>query len=214
MRATLALLAANFFFFALQSFVPGFTEALWLVPAEALGGALWQFVTYMFLHGSLEHILFNMVSLGFMGISLEAMLGAKRFVGLYFASGLGSAALHLTLSGASQSPMLGASGAVLGLLAAYGVMRPRGIILIMGIPVPAAIGVVVFAVAQFALGYYSLEPGVANFGHFGGIVTGAAIALMWRWKRGGLHFRRNVKARVDESKLFWEDVKWQKGNRQ
>jgi len=216
MRATLALLAANFSFFIIQSLAPGFTEALWLVPSEALAGAYWQFVTYMFLHGGIDHILFNMISLGFIGLSLEAGIGARRLLELYLASGLGSAVLYIALTGASQSPMLGASGAVLGLLAAYGVMNPRGIILIMGFPVPAALGVVVFAAAQFVLGFYSLEPGVANFGHFGGIVTGAIIALLWRWRRGSLHMpqkgRRNPS--VDERKLFWEDAKWQKSGRQ
>lgn len=213
MRLTLLLIAANFLFFVMQSAVPGFREALWLVPEQAIT-APWQFLTYMFLHGSVTHILFNMFSLGIFGTVMEASLGQKRFLLIYFISGLGSALVHLLFTGMSTVPMLGASGAIFGILAAYGVRHPKGWIFMMGVPVPAALGIVVFAAAQFFLGVFSLEPGTANFGHLGGIITGAAIMLYWRWKAGELrrrHRHRKHEEKLEEWKFFWEDPEWQKG---
>jgi membrane associated rhomboid family serine protease len=216
MRITLLLIAVNFVFFVLQGAVPGFTETLWLVPAEAVGFSPWQFVSYMFLHGSLTHILFNMLSLGIFGTVMEASLGQKRFLTLYFASGLGSALVHVLFTGISEMPMLGASGAIFGILAAYGVRYPKGWIFMMGVPIPAALGVFIYAGAQFFLGFYSLEAGIANFGHFGGIITGAALMVYWRWKEGSLKRKHKPKGKeeLDEMKFFWENEEWQRGGNQ
>jgi len=214
MRIILILMALNFMFYGLQAAIPGFTDTLWLVPEQALSTAPWQFVTYMFLHGSITHILFNMLSLGIFGTVMEYSLGEKRFLTVYVLSGLGAAFVHILFTGISSVPMLGASGAIFGILAAYGVKHPKNMIFVMGmVPVPAALGVVAFAVIQFLLGFYNLDAGIANFGHFGGIITGAAIMLYWRLKVGSLGRRKPHKPEehIEEWKFFWENPEWQRG---
>ena len=181
MKFTLFLVVINVIVFGLQLAVEGFTDQFALTPAHALSGAWWQFITYMFLHGGNIHLLLNMFALGIFGIPVEHRLGWKKFLLLYFIAGLGSAFLHIILTGDSLVLLLGASGAVFGVLTAYGFLYPRNwIIMFPGIPMPAMLAVVVFAGLELFLGVTGFEPGIANFGHLGGIVTGILFMVLWR----------------------------------
>src|SRR5579864_3576420 len=100
------LLIANIAIYFVQQTMPGVTEALMFVPVYALGRP-WTIITYMFLHGSIMHILFNMLGLYFFGPRVEQRLGSNRFLWLYFLSGIAGALLHMLL--APQSPIIGAS---------------------------------------------------------------------------------------------------------
>jgi membrane associated rhomboid family serine protease len=182
---TFSLIAANIALFLVQNIVPGFTELLSLTPSAAFGGAYWQFITYMFMHGGVIHIFFNMFVLFTFGMPVEGTLGTKKFGMLYFLSGIGSALLYMGLT-ALFTPldlgvmMLGASGAIFAVLTAYGFLFPKNMVWIPpGIPLPARIAVVVFAALELFLGLTGLEAGVANFGHLGGIVTGAILMIYW-----------------------------------
>ncbi|MEE9406306.1 MAG: rhomboid family intramembrane serine protease, partial [Candidatus Aenigmarchaeota archaeon] len=158
---TLALVLANLAAFIIQVTVSGFTLLFSLTPALAINGAYWQFFTYMFLHGDPMHLFINMFVLIIFGQQVERHLGWKNFLLLYVIAGLGSAFLHIYLTGPSFIIMLGASGAVFGILTAYGFLFPRRwIIMFPGIPMPAIAAVFVFAGLELVLGVFSLEPGV------------------------------------------------------
>ncbi len=179
---TISLVAANFAVFVLQALIGPLTSLIALTPTKAVSGMYWQFFTYMFAHGSITHIGLNMLALFLFGGIMERVLGPRRFILLYFVSGIFSSLLHIALTGVSDTPMLGASGAVFAVLTAYAIKFPRNIVWVFpGIPMPAALVVVFFTIFEFASGLFGLEPGIANFGHLGGILAGALI--MYYWKR-------------------------------
>ena len=129
----LRLLFANIGVYFLQLTVPALTDQFAFVPALALREP-WTIVTYMFLHAGTSHILFNMLGLYFFGPRVEARIGSTRFAQLYFASGITGAILSMIF--AAQSPIIGASGAVLGVTYAYARFWPRDKILLwMIIPI-------------------------------------------------------------------------------
>ncbi len=151
----------------------------------------YQFITYMFLHGSVEHLFFNMFALWMFGRQLEYVLGAKRFLTYYFVCGIGAALLQLCIAHVEQSSinLLGASGAVMGLLLAYGVLWPNSIIMLMIPPIPlkAKWFVAIYALIELFLGATGTQPGVAHFAHIGGMLWGLALLYYWRW-RGTIRF--------------------------
>jgi membrane associated rhomboid family serine protease len=180
-KVTVAMMAACFAVFLLQIAFQEFTGVISLTPVVAFSGAWWQFFTYMFAHGSITHLGLNMLALFIFGSVMERVLCWKRYVTLYVLCGLGSAAFHIALTGISDVPLLGASGAVFGVLTGYAFRFPKNIVIVFpGIPVPAALMVAFFAVFELFSGFFGLEPGIANFGHLGGIIAGAAVMLSWR----------------------------------
>jgi len=134
----------------------------------------WTIVTYMFLHAGIMHILFNMVVLFFLGPRVEARLGGRRFLGLYFAAGITGGLLSFT------SPMvgvIGASGAVYGVMFGYAYFWPRDVLHIYGVlPVESRWLVLGLAVLSIVSGYASTGDGIAHFAHLGGFL-GAWIYL-------------------------------------
>jgi membrane associated rhomboid family serine protease len=183
MRLTISLVAANIIVFVLQQTFFNFTEIFSLTPIMTFNGFFWQFITYMFLHGSLQHLFLNMIGLFMFGAVVEQVLGWRRYLMVYILSGLGSALLYIALTGVSSTVMmLGASGAVFGVLTAYAFKFPKNwIVMFPGIPLPAALMVVFFVVIEFFFGVFDLQPGVANFGHLGGIIT--SLLIMFYWKK-------------------------------
>jgi membrane associated rhomboid family serine protease len=162
------------------------------VPDDALAPVLTIF-TSMFLHGGLLHLGGNMLYLWIFGNNVEDTLGHFRFVILYFASGV-LAALAQTLAGPdSPIPMVGASGAVSGVLGAYLLLFPYATILTLVtfaffwrfIHLPAMVVLGLWIVLQFLSGYLSLgapggEGGVAFFAHIGGFFVGMALLFVLR----------------------------------
>jgi membrane associated rhomboid family serine protease len=126
----------------------------------------WRVITSMFAHASVFHILFNMYALYLFGSALEPLLGRARFLILYFLSGIGGAAAVMVLS--PNTPVLGASGAIFGLFAAYFVIVRRlggnatQLLIVIGL--------------NFALGF--LLPGISWQAHLGGAIVGALVALV------------------------------------
>ena len=131
----------------------------------------WTLFTYMFLHAGFMHLLFNMVGLFFFGPRLEARLGSRGFLGLYFLSGLGGAAFTFINFGA---PVVGASAAVYGIIIGFAMYWPRELIYIYGIvPVQARwLAAFVVAVSLYS-GFSGSADGTAHFAHLGGLVVGA-----------------------------------------
>jgi membrane associated rhomboid family serine protease len=180
-RLTILIMLTCFSFFLLQMAFRGFTIMVALTPTIALSGMPWQFITYMFAHGSITHLGLNMIALFIFGSVMERVLGWQKYLTLYMLSGIGSSLLHIALSGISDVPLLGASGAVFAVLTAYAFKFPKNIVFVFpGIPVPAALLVAFFTVFELFSGVFGFEPGIANFGHLGGILVGAVIMLYWR----------------------------------
>ncbi len=165
----------------------------WIMNALALYAPgtgyfrFWQPVTYMFLHGGFTHILFNMYALWMFGRILESSMGTRRFLTYYFITGVGAALIqmlvwHITGQGGAT---IGASGAIFGLLLAFGMMYPNAPLMLMFIPYPIKAKWFVLGYGLFELffGVSGLWSGVAHFAHLGGMIFG--FALLFFWKRTG-----------------------------
>lgn len=141
-----------------------------------------QFVTYMFMHADIAHILLNMLGVYMFGSILENLWGAKRFLNFYLLCGLGAAALQLGISAYNDEfqILLGASGAVFGLLVAFAMMFPNTELqLYFFIPVKAKYLVIGYALFELYNGFFSHD-NVAHFAHLGGLIVGVIIMLIWK----------------------------------
>jgi rhomboid family protein len=176
-----------------------------LVPHRLLAGghdgAQWlTLLTHMFLHAGLLHVLGNCWFLWIFGRPVEDRLGGLKFLLLYVPAGVAAAALQIAFSPGSTTPMLGASGAISGVLGAYLVLFPGGWIaalvpwIVPILPVPAVVFLVLWFVLQAFAGFGSLHAGAAAAGgvawwaHVGGFAAGAALTLQAR--RAGWISRR------------------------
>jgi membrane associated rhomboid family serine protease len=183
-----------------------FNNLFALKPSVALSGQVYQFFTYMFLHATYvesvqgvmiypAHIVINMLILAIFGFPLEQTLGKRRFIIVYVISGVGSALFYIImmvgLMGTLDVSLIGASGAVFGVLAAYAFKYPKTWVYFLGlVPMPAAGMIIFFLIEETFFGIMGLDPGVANFGHVGGIITGLIIMTFWKLKeREGKEFR-------------------------
>ena len=181
-----ALIGANVVMFVAQSVFPVLTEVFglhpaWVIPALSTRGAehafwVWQPATYMFLHGGVFHILFNMLALWMFGAELERIWGTRYFLKFYFVTGIGAGVVTVILSllpfGAQLQyvNIIGASGAIYGLLLAFAMYFPDRPILLVVFPVPAKIAVTILgAIALFSS--LSESGGVANATHLSGLVV-------------------------------------------
>jgi membrane associated rhomboid family serine protease len=141
-----------------------------------------QFITYMFMHADVPHILFNMLGVYMFGSILENIWGSKRFLNYYILCGLGAAALQLAISSFNNqyTILLGASGAVFGLLLAFAMMFPNTELrLYFFIPVKAKYLVIGYALFELYNGFFAND-NVAHFAHLGGLVVGIIIMLIWK----------------------------------
>ncbi len=169
------LLAANVVVYLLQQGSP-MVRNFAFIGSYALERP-WTAVTYMFLHAGFTHLLFNMLGLFFFGPRLEGRLGGRSFLWLYFLSGIGGAVLTFFFD--RNVAMIGASGAVLGIVAGYAYLWPRDQIYIWGVlPVQAWLLAVIAVMASI---WYGITGGgnVAHFAHLGGLVFGYGFV---RWK--------------------------------
>jgi len=140
---------------------------------------LWQLVSYLFLHGGFWHILLNMLGLWMFGSRLEWLWGTDRFVRFYFVTGIGAAICSTVVSPNSTIPIIGASGAIYGLLAAYGLLFPEETLLLyFVIPIKAKYFVLILGVITFWSSVSSTGDGVAHVAHLGGMLFG------WIYLRG------------------------------
>lgn len=190
------LIIANCVIYLAMTLIPAvnylFSEYLQLFWVGSQYYHSYQFVTYMFLHGGFGHLFSNMFALWMFGRTLEYELGSQRFLTYYMVCGIGAALLQMgvaALTGEIYFRLVGASGAVMGLLLAFGVMHPNNMIYIMPLPFPikAKWFVAGYAVLEILLGWSPLNTGVAHFAHVGGMLWGLALLFWWR-KRGKIWF--------------------------
>lgn len=152
----------------------------------------WQFISYMFLHASVSHLFFNMFALWMFGRTLEYELGSQRFLTYYIVCGIGAALVQMAVVWATGDygiQLLGASGAVMGLLLAFGVMHPNNIIVLLIPPIPmkAKYFVIGYAVIELFMGWRGYNSGVAHFAHVGGMLWGWLLLRYWK-NKGNIYF--------------------------
>ena len=181
---TQALLLINVALFAIDVLFGGLLTALFALWPLGSGRFMpWQLVSYGFLHGSMGHLFFNMLGLWMFGAELERIWGGKRYLQFYFACIL-TAALTQLLVGliAGGAPTVGASGALFGLLMAFGMMFPNRIIMPLFPPIPmkAKVFVAVFGGLELLFGVTGTQSGVAHFAHLGGMLGGFLMIRFWR----------------------------------
>ena len=167
----------------------------------------WQPLTHMFMHGGFWHILFNMYTLVMFGMVVERALGTKRFLILYFVAGFGAVALHtgvqwlevrhLLASGNTadvidlyRTPIVGASGAIYGVLVAFAMIYPQARMTLIFPPVTldAKWMVIIFIGIELFTGITGTQMGIAHFARLGGALFGFLLILYWRksgwlWRR-------------------------------
>ena len=172
-----------------------FTDAWGLVPREFLRGTsqrgptgqiVWLTpIAAMFIHGGLLHLAGNLLYLWIFGRRIEDLLGHGRFFLFYLVCGLAAAALQVASDPNSYAPIVGASGAISGLLGGYAISYPTGRLRLLWPPmrVPAALFLLVWIVIQIASGFAGkgeASSGVAWWAHVGGFVTGVALIRSMR----------------------------------
>ena len=165
----------------------------------------YQIVTHMFMHGGFFHILFNMYTLFIFGSVLERVWGGQKFLFYYFVTGLGAAALHIgvmyleansameaaqagvysasiKLQQIYMTPTVGASGAIYGLLLAYGMLFPNNIMQLIFPPIAlkAKYFVMIFGGLELFLGFSNPGDSVAHFAHLGGMLFGYILIVYWK----------------------------------
>lgn len=215
--AVLNLLIANVAVFTLQ-LVSGvvaqvrFDRLFGLVPYEVVHHLfLWQLATYMFLHGGMLHIAFNMLALYMIGPPLEELWGTPKFLRFYFITGIGAGICSTVVSPNSMIPTIGASGAIYGLLLAYGVLFPRQTLLIWGIvPIEARYLVIILGVMAFWLSLAAPGSGVANIAHLGGMLFGWLYLRGPRWPRlplGDAYRRWRQKRLRRKFQVYYRDTR-------
>ncbi len=214
-RIVIATLALQALFYTLFLAAPGVARgaADWLsinpkIWVEYKAPALWQFVTSGFLHDpkSVFHVLWNMLQLYFFGTLLESIVGSRRFLAVYFGALVAGSFLHLSselIGGAPYASAIGASGAVMGVIAAAAVLRPHSRVLLIFIPIPLwvlAVGLVSIdffsALSAWASGSRTF---VAHWAHIGGAVFGGLVAWRgWIWIDWGERFAKRRAEKVEE----------------
>ena len=176
-----ALIAANVVMFLVTTFAQSVVAYLGLVPTLVLHQFwVWQVATYMFQHGGIFHIVFNMLALWMFGAELERIWGTRYFLKFYFVTGIGAGALTVLFSTlpfafaqqVQHSIVIGASGAIYGLLLAYALYFPdRPIYMYFVFPIPAKVFVAIIGAIAF-FSSLSEAGGTANATHLGGLIIG------------------------------------------
>ena len=179
----------------------------------------YQFVTYMFMHGGFAHILFNMFAVWMFGRVMESYWGSRRFLIYYFVCGIGAGLVQEGVQYVSylvqgldefervnvgyavismgdylnRWTTIGASGAVYGILLAFGMSFPNERLFIFPLPVPikAKFFVIGYAVIELWSALNNSGDGVAHFAHLGGMIFGLLLILYWRNNRGGGYYGRD-----------------------
>lgn len=156
-----------------------------------------QYISYMFMHADFSHLFMNMLPLWMFGAALENLWGSKRFFLYYLITGIGAAIIQNIVLGidlyqiAQQTPELvdfvankfvtvGASGAVFGILLAFGMLFPNNIVFVFFIPMKAKYFVILYGALELFAGIRGSGDGIAHFAHLGGMLFGLILILYWK----------------------------------
>ena len=191
--------------FIVQAFVPGFTNLFvlnqlsWFQP--------WRFLTSIFLHSNIIHLIFNLFALLLFGTILEKFISGKRFLLVFFITGILANLISINFYNSS----LGASGAIFGILGALVILRPLMVVFAFGIPMPLFIAGIIWAAADLlgAYGFFTGNPidNTGNIAHLSGMFFGILFGILYR----KLFVRkRRINVSLDEDQIRnWERT-WMK----
>ncbi len=173
-NVTLTLIIVNIAVFLLRYISPQTMGYLALTPILVIKRYfIWQLFTYMFVHWNLTHIFLNMLALFIFGVPLERRLGSNEFLIFYFTIGISAGIFTLIVNwytGLALIPVIGASGAIYGLLLGYAILFPDSVLFIFGIlPLKAPIAVLLFAGLEIFFQLTNIQQGVAHLTHLAGI---------------------------------------------
>jgi membrane associated rhomboid family serine protease len=182
--------------FVLQLLIPGFTDALVLEQGKAI--EVWRFVSAIFLHGGMGHLISNLFALALFGTILEGYVGSRKFLFVFFASGIFANLVAVWFYPSS----LGASGAIYGVLGALVILRPMMAVWVGGIPMPMMIAGIVWVGGSVLGLFYPSTTG--HIAHLSGIGIGLIFGSIWRdWSA---KVERAEKLRLNEEYMRdWED---------
>ena len=203
------IISINFLIFILQ-YLSGMEDELFtifgIVPSKTFGELmLWQPFTYLFFHGGIWHVLINMFVLWMFGSELEKFWGKKEFLRFFFITGIGSGLITILFSLSSTNPVVGASGAIYGVLLAYGLLFPNRLVYLYFL-IPIKVKYLVMLIGAIAF-FSSLNPGNSNISHLTHL-SGMVIGFIYlrssiNWNTIN-HF---VIHRKDEIKRHYEEKK-------
>ncbi|MFH0867814.1 MAG: rhomboid family intramembrane serine protease [Candidatus Woesearchaeota archaeon] len=196
-RAALWLSIVIFTIFLLQKLIPSFTD-LFILDTRTVFPMVWTLLTAIFLHGGVVHLLYNLFALALFGSILESIIGSRKFLILFFVAGLAASLASLPF----YTRVLGASGAIFGVLGMLGILRPKMTVWLYHLPMPMIMALFVWAAGDI-IGIYA-PTGTANIAHLGGLAVGLAAGVYYRKE-----FRENRKKKegvyIDEEKVKeWE----------
>ncbi|RME92442.1 MAG: rhomboid family intramembrane serine protease [Candidatus Hydrogenedentota bacterium] len=150
---------------------------LWgLLPSKFFSGYFWQPITAMFMHAGLLHIGVNMIALYSIGPPIEHTIGSKRYLQLYFISGLTGALFVILFQSGTTTPTVGASGAIMGILGALAVFYPNSYLFVFFIPMKARTAAILFAVGSVLFQVLGAAEEISHLGHLGGLIGGVLFS--------------------------------------
>lgn len=183
------LILINSLVFIIQLIMPHVTDMISLYDPQTEAFRPFQLFTYMFAHGGFMHLFFNMLVLATTGPVLENFWDSKRFLIFYMVCGIGAGIFHLVIQAvffpeaSSHIQMLGASGAIYGILMGFGMMFPNLEVMLLIPPIPIKAKYLVWVLGGMT--YLLSGQGVAHFAHLGGIIFAFIMIQMWRRSGGG-----------------------------
>lgn len=169
---SLVLASACVIVFVAQTLSSSFTDSFLLVSSSVMSRP-WLLVTSIFLHGSASHLIFNMFALVLFGLILEKFIGSKRFLLIFFVSGV-----IANIASLVYPSSLGASGAVYGIIGALAAIRPRMIVWTYGVPMPMVVAALFYLALD--LGGLFFPSNIANAAHIAGLIVGVTIGMTMR----------------------------------
>ncbi len=196
-RAALWLCFFIFIIFLLQLFIKGFTD-YFILDAGLVLFEFYTLVTAIFLHSGLPHLMYNLFGLALFGSILEHIIGSKKFLILFFVSGLAASFISIPF----YARVLGASGAIFGILGTLGILRPKLTVWVYSMPMPMILALFVWGAGD-VLGIFA-PTGTANIAHLGGLGIGVIAGLFYR-KQFKEREEKRENIYIDEEKVReWE----------
>ena len=196
-RAALWLSLIIFIIFLLQAILENFTD-LFILDSRLVVPRIWTLLTAIFLHSGLPHIMYNLFGLALFGSILEHIIGSRKFLKLFFISGLVASLVSLPF----YTRVLGASGAVFGILGMLAILRPKLMVWVYHIPMPMIVALFVWGAGDI-IGIYA-PSGTANIAHLGGLFVGVVAGFYYR-KQFMERKHKKEDVYIDEEKVKeWE----------
>jgi uncharacterized protein len=186
--------------FILQNIYPDITDQFALDSSKVFSSP-WIIITYMFLHGSIEHLFYNMFALALFGAVLEQVVGSRKFLLIFFVAGIVAGIGSILFYTSS----IGASGAIYGVMGALAVLRPKMTVYAVGlVPLPMALAVFLWAAGDL-LGLFTPSDLIAHGAHLFGLVFGLVYGIVLRRDYGETVIKKPKEEMSDEDFKNWED---------